>query len=211
MTHSPRRPPGRPQGSHVDAHQRREELLDAAERSLRSRGPDLSLVDVAREAGLTRSALYAAFPDKEALVTALAQRQAQRIIGEVSGIVASTAGPREQTRAAVHCFCTWVEAEPEISAALSAGLSSAAVFDELAGWLEGILTAAFDQLDGDRRAAGPWARALLGAVSASVFWWQRDRTVERDELVEHLTALIWSGFAGAGGERLRTLGPPGPC
>ena len=207
---SPRRPPGRPLGSHVDARQRREELLDAAERSLRSRGPELSLVDVARESGLTRSALYAAFPDKDALVTALARRQAQRIITEVSGIVASTAGPREQTRAAVACFCAWVEAEPAISATLSASLSSATVFDELAGWLEEILAAAFDQLDGDRRAAGPWARALLGAVSASVFWWQRDRTVERDELVEHLTALIWSGFVGAGGERLRTLGAPSP-
>lgn len=153
---STRRPPGRPLGSHIDARQRREDLLDAAERSLRSRGPELSLVDVARESGLTRSALYAAFPDKDALVTALAQRQAQRIVAEVSGI------------------------------------------------------AAFDQLDGDRRAAGPRARALLGAVSASVFWWQRDRTVERDELVEHLTALIWSGFVGAGGERLRTLGAPAP-
>lgn len=207
---STRRPPGRPLGSHIDARQRREDLLDAAERSLRSRGPELSLVDVARESGLTRSALYAAFPDKDALVTALAQRQAQRIVAEVSGIAASAAGPREQTRAAVDCFCAWVEAEPAISATLSASLSSAAVFDELAGWLEGILAAAFDQLDGDRRAAGPWARALLGAVSASVFWWQRDRTVERDELVEHLTALIWSGFVGAGGERLRTLGAPAP-
>jgi AcrR family transcriptional regulator len=199
---SARRPPGRPQGSHVDAQQRREELLDAAERSLRSRGPELSLVDVARESGLTRSALYAAFPDKEALIAALTQRQAQQIISEVSGIVASTAGPREQTRAAIDCFCAWVEAEPAISAALSASLSSSAVVDELAGWLEGTLTAAFDQLDGDRRASGPWARALLGAVSASVFWWQRDRTVERAELVEHLTTLIWSGFVGAGGERL---------
>ena len=103
-----------------------------------------------------------------------------------------------------------VEAEPEISAALSTSLSSATVFDELAGWLEAILAAAFDQLDGDRRAAGPWARALLGAVSASVFWWQRERTVERDELVEHLTALIWSGFVGAGGEHLGTLEAPGP-
>ncbi|WP_395311307.1 TetR/AcrR family transcriptional regulator [Mycobacterium sp. AMU20-3851] len=210
MTEAPRRPPGRPQGSHIDAQQRREELLDAAERSLRSRGPELSLVDVARESGLTRSALYGAFPDKEALVAALAHRQAQRIITEVSGIVVSTADPREQTRAAVDCFCAWVEAEPAISAALGASLSSAAVFDELAGWLEGILTVAFDQLDGNRRAAGPWARALLGAMSASVFWWQRDRTVERDELVEHLTALIWSGFVGAGGQRLRTLGTPGP-
>lgn len=194
---------GRPPGSRIEPQQRRAELLDAAERSLRSRGPDLSLVDVAREAGLSRSAVYAAFPDKEALVAALAQRQARRIIDEVAAVVGAAGDPRAQTRAAVECLCRWVDEDPHVSAALGESMRAPAVFDVLAQWLESVLALGFDQLGGDVRAAGPWARAVLGAVSTAVRWWARERTMSRDELVDHVTSLVWSGFAGAGGSTLR--------
>ena len=193
---------GRPPGSQVQPEQRRDELLDAAERSLRSRGPELSLVEVAKEAGLTRSAVYAAFPDKDALVAALARRQTRRIIDEVAKVVSSAGDPQAQTRAAVDCLCRWVDDEPSVSAALASSMRSAAVVDDLATWLERVLAIGFDQLGGNPRAAGPWARAVLGAISTAVFWWARERTMSRDELVDHLTALIWSGFAGAGGASL---------
>ena len=169
---------------------------------MRARGPKLSLVEVAREAGLTRSAVYAAFPDKDALVAALARRQTRRIIDDVAKVVGSEGDPRAQTRAAVDCLCRWVDDEPNVSAALASSMRSGAVVDDLANWLEIVLTVGFDQLGGNPRAAGPWARAVLGAISTAVFWWARERTMSRDELVDHLTALIWSGFAGAGGASL---------
>jgi len=207
---TPRRGRGRPPGSHVQRDLRRDELLDAAERSLRKGGPDLSLVDVAREAGLTRPAIYAAFPDKDSLVLALAQRQAHRIIAEIGVVVRSVGDPRGQTRAAVDCLCRWVDEEPSISAALTSRIRSTSVSEELARWLESVLTAGFRQLGADGAAAGPWARALVGAVSAAVFWWATDRAMSRAELVDHLTALIWSGFAGAGGAALTMPIETGP-
>lgn len=201
-TRSRHRGPGRPPGARVEPEQRREELLDAAERSLRARGPELSLVDVAREAGLTRSAVYAAFPDKEAVSAALARRHSRRIVEELSSVVSSTSTPREQTRAAVDCLCRWVEDEPHLSNALGSSMRSPAVFDELGRWLETVFTVGFSQLGGEARAAGPWARAVLGAVSTSVRWWARERTMTRDELVDHVSALLWSGFQGGGGAGL---------
>lgn len=201
-TRTGQRGPGRPPGARVEPEQRREELLDAAERSLRARGPELSLVDVAREAGLTRSAVYAAFPDKEAVTEALARRHTRRIVEELSIVVASTTSPREQTRAAVDCLCRWVDEEPHLSNALSPSMRGPAVFEELGRWFESVFTAGFEQLGGDVRAAGPWARAVLGAVTTSVQWWARERTMSREELVDHVSALLWSGFEGGGGAGL---------
>lgn len=142
------------------------------------------------------------FPDKDALVTELARRQTERIIGQIATVVGSAGEPRGQTRAAIDCLCRWVDEEPNVSAALITHIGASSASAELANWLETVLSAGFSQLGGEIRAAGPWARAVVGAVSTAVFWWARDRVMSRDELVDHLTALIWGGFSGAGGDGL---------
>jgi AcrR family transcriptional regulator len=77
----PRRPRGRPAGGGISAQESREAFLDAAERSLSTRGYRASTMEViAREAGYSRGNIYRHFPTRECLVQALAQRTAQRNI-----------------------------------------------------------------------------------------------------------------------------------
>lgn len=73
MTVSPFRPPQR---SHARSNHAR--ILAAAREEL-SRDPDASLDEIARAAGVARRTLYGHFPNREALVTALAAEARQSV------------------------------------------------------------------------------------------------------------------------------------
>ncbi|MFM9378470.1 TetR family transcriptional regulator [Gordonia sp. VNK21] len=198
----PRRGRGRPPGPPVDPQVRREELLDAAERAIGRSGPDVSLAQVADEAGLTRSAVYAAFADREALVSALARRHSEQVVQRLWEVTRQVEDPREQTRLSVEVLAAWFDENPDLATMLDrhdenrSGRQGRRSF--IASSLAEILEDGFRARGLDPAPAATWARGLVGAVSSAVRWWAQTREVGRDELVEHLTALIWSGFDGAG-------------
>jgi AcrR family transcriptional regulator len=68
-----------------DAAANREALLDAA-RVLLNREPNASLEAIAAEAGLTRRTIYGHFPNRDALLDALAQRGSERVVAAMDGI-----------------------------------------------------------------------------------------------------------------------------
>ncbi|MFT3901266.1 MAG: TetR/AcrR family transcriptional regulator [Gordonia sp. (in: high G+C Gram-positive bacteria)] len=193
-----RRRRGRPPGPPVDPAQRREELLDAAEAVLREQGPDAGLADVAAAAGLTRSAVYASFADRNAVLSALATRHAARLVGRLVDIVGGISDPAEQTRASIDILAAWFEDEPELSQALAGHLlpTTPAAGGMVVDTIAAILAEGFRSRGSDDAPAQTWARALIGAVSSTIGWWSTTRTISRDEVVDHLFLLVWSGFSG---------------
>lgn len=188
---------GRPPGPPVDAELRREQLLDAAETAIRRSGSGVGLAEVATEAGLTRSAVYAAFADRDALIDALAQRHAKATVARLLAIVGSIEDSYEQTRASVDVLAGWFEDEP-VLAPLLVGRMNRARTDRgsiIISSLVDILRLGFTTRDTDPAPAEPWAYALVGAVSTTMDWWSRTRTLSRTEVVDHVTALIWGGFS----------------
>lgn len=192
-----RRRRGRPPGPGVDPQERRRQLLDAAEAAFRTRGPDVGLADVAAQAGLTRSAVYASFTDRNALLDALASRHARLIVEQIVTIAGGVDDPAQQTRAAIDVLAAWFEDEPELARVLSAHLLPVAPTDGMViGALTDILATGFTSRGRDPDPARTWAHALVGAISSTVTWWSASRTISREELVDHLFLLIWSGFSG---------------
>lgn len=196
-----RRGRGRPPGPPLDTGRRREVLLDAAERAVRRHGTDVGLAEVAAEAGLTRSAVYAAFRARDALIDALAVRHSRGIVDRLTAVLADISEPREQTRAAIDILAAWFDEEPQLARLLLRRLNRTGV-----GGTGIVITAVAAALregfiDRGRSpvAAQTWAHALVGAVSATVGWWSTTRTIPRADLVDQLTDLVWSGFAGVDG------------
>src|SRR5918997_3382323 len=108
---------GRPRGPRRTREERREELLDAAERAIRRAGPQASMDQLASEAGITKPILYSHFGDRAGLADALAVRAGGRLVDSLSETMAAatlTREPREVVRAAMGTFCSFVENEPEI-------------------------------------------------------------------------------------------------
>lgn len=112
-------------------------ILDAAQQVFEQYGARRANVeDVARAAGVSRSTLYRAFPNKEALLEAVLFRQFDAFLAELDK-VASGLPPRE---AVVECFTAGValtreipllarlvETEPEIITGVGAGSHSSLI------------------------------------------------------------------------------------
>jgi AcrR family transcriptional regulator len=195
---SARRSRGRPPGPGVDPDSRRDELLAAAESEIEEHGSEFGLAGVAKRAGLTRSAVYAAFANRDDLLAALTRRHADLITVDMAGVLNDVEGPLMQTRATVDLLARWMEDNPELSAVLAPRMQAGVGDSLVTGFLEHVLDVGLVQVEGNRRAAAPWARAVVGAIWTAVQWWSETRTMDRAELVDHVTDLIWEGFAGVG-------------
>jgi len=180
---------------------RRAQLLDAADRVIRRGGPDVSMDEIAAEAGISKPILYRHFGDKDGLHRALAGRYVDALLDELRA--ARVVGdPRANIAAGIDAYLAFIEREPEayrfvLSAAAQPPTS--AIVDEFRRRLA--VDCAFATAEQLRRAgldpeiAEPWAYGVVGLVRSVGIWWLETRALPRERLVEHLTALLWDGFA----------------
>src|SRR5690242_18022136 len=95
---STRKPParrgrGRPAGGGNTAEQAQVALMDAAERSILSRGFRASTMEIiAREAGYSRAAIYRHFPSRQHLLKALVARKTAKHQSEIGARLSQYSG-----------------------------------------------------------------------------------------------------------------------
>ncbi len=212
-TSSPPRGPGRPPRSAEVRAAQRTRLVDAAMTAIRAHGPDVSVDDIAAEAGVSKPVLYAEFGDKvgigEAIAVELGDRGERVVVEEIS-----RAGGLEMRRAltvAINRFIDIVIDEPEIYAFIlrSIRTSDKGLLDNaLIRTLEG----RFQQLarvlapDADPDLVHVVAAGTFGFILASVESWRETarperevRQPQREVLVEQLATILVQGFAATGG------------
>ncbi|HEV7760414.1 MAG TPA: hypothetical protein VGO78_15535, partial [Acidimicrobiales bacterium] len=66
------------------------------------------------------------------------------------------------------------------------------------------LTRALELAEADTAPAEAWGLAIVGMGFVGAEWWIDRRTMAKDDVVEYLTILVWSGLAGAGLDRLQS-------
>lgn len=194
---------GRPPGPAPDPAQRRNELLDAAERVIARSGPDVSMDEVAAELGLTKPAVYRWLGSKAELIAALGERIGQRLRDDLAKAVVVPGEVREVVRAAVDVFCRFVEEHPDLYQFMIQAPPSQPIGDGLTGrpfvWsiateLETSIAATLEGAGGDPAVAGTWSYAVIGAVFVAAEGWRSIGGITRTELVEHLVELIAPAF-----------------
>ena len=187
-----------------DREQRREQLLDAADRVIRRRGPDASMDEIASEAGITKPILYRHFGNKEGLHEALAERYVEALMGELRA-TDSIKEPRAHLSARIDAYLSFVESEPEqyrflLGAAEEPGTSAlVAEFRRRLAAECAIATAESLRRAGlDPEVAESWAHGMVGMVRSAGIWWLDTRSLPRAVLVESLTSLLWDGVSRLG-------------
>jgi AcrR family transcriptional regulator len=79
---APTRPlPAEPKAQRADARRNIESLLDAARKAIAKDGPEASLDDIARDAGVGSGTLYRHFPTRVALLEAVYRDEVARLCG----------------------------------------------------------------------------------------------------------------------------------
>lgn len=112
MTTTPRKP-------RADSLRNRERLMEAAKAAFTEVGPEVSLEEIARRAGVGIGTLYRHFPAREALVEAVYRREVEQL-AEAAGRLAAEAAPLDALRRWMRLFVGYLATKKVIAPALSA-------------------------------------------------------------------------------------------
>jgi len=187
------------------APERRAQILEVARRVFGSSGfHEVSMEDVAREAGVTKPTLYDHFPSKKDLYLALIDSDLESLHGRVRAALEASSGNRERIRASFQAYFDFVDehaagfrllmqeaigGDPEVRSRIGRVRSEIAgeVADLIVRESGGLLTTA---------RAETVAFALVGMVENVAdrqTGWSADA---RGEAVDTLVRFAWRGITG---------------
>lgn len=223
--------------SRWDGHRvaRREELIDATLRAIRTHGAGVGMDEVATTAATSKTVFYRHFTDRAGLYRAVAARVDTTIIRGLTRAADDPApsGARAVVRAVIAAYLHLVEEDPEVyrfivNAPLvppgerPRGDAAAGMSDRIAGHvaeLVGAGLASGDRPAGDVDAAADagtprlWGVALVGMVRATADAWLAAGGAaggpSSDQLADDLTALAWDGLSTVARAPANAGGPGG--
>jgi AcrR family transcriptional regulator len=183
--------------------QRRAVLVQAAMRAIRQHGPDVTMDDIATEAGVSKPILYRHFLDKGDLYMAVSETATEQLRAVLLSGLSSEVDPRTLLRVVIEAYLTFIESEPELYRFVvrrsftdrplpqDPVTTNAAL---IAGALATIFTDQLRSLGLDPGGAQTWAYAGVGMVQAAGDWWLQDRTLSREQLRDYLLMMAWGAL-----------------
>jgi AcrR family transcriptional regulator len=187
---------------------RRTELAHVARRAVHHHGPDVSMDEIAAEAGTSKSIVYRYFRDKSGLQAAVGEVVLEQMHARLDQAVSTAVTPRDGLRSMIGAYLEMVEGSPNVywfvtrPAAEDASVSLGRFLDAIAT----IIARPFVQLASGRGPAGSavvghvadvWAAGAVGFVKGAGDWWLAHRddpdAPSRDELAERVTTWLWAG------------------
>lgn len=191
---------------------RRAEFVEATIRAVTTRGPDVGMDEIAAEAGVTKPVLYRHFTDKADLYVAVGTRATDILMGKIVPALAQDGPIYERIRRAVGEYVVFIDEYRELYRFLVLKPNPAKQDLErqdkskIAAVLGELLAAYLKLFRMDSAIAGPSAHGIVGLVQGAGDWWlDHPDEMGRDQLIDHLTMLIWHGIDGvlrAGGVTL---------
>jgi len=201
---------------------RREELVDATMRAIRTHGATVGMDGIAAAAGTSKTVFYRHFTDRAGLYAAVADRVDRTIMRDVISAAGDADGGQGDGRAgghaegraligaAIDAYLRQVEHDPEIYRFIvaapiletSTGDPSAPVTRHIAEQISVLLDTGITP---DPVRSRVWAHGIVGMVrSAADDWLTRgagESGVTREQLAALLTDLAWSGLSSEWGDR----------
>jgi AcrR family transcriptional regulator len=188
---------------------RRRELLEAAERIVLRDGPGASMNAIAAEAGITKPILYRHFGDKGGLYRALAVRHTDALLDNLRTALDAPVLRRDRVEATLDAYLVAIETRPQVyrflmhpadeenptESGFDVGRHSAPLLRRLGEELAKVIADRLDLGPGGDERARAWGHGIVGMMHAAGDWWLRERPFPREQLVQHLTDLLWGQLA----------------
>jgi AcrR family transcriptional regulator len=112
-----------PRKPRTDARLNRERILEVAKEAFTRSGPNASLDDIAREAGVGAGTLYRHFPTRDALIEAVYRTEVEKL-AKAERRFAAAMSPIEALRAWMLLFVDYIATKQIIAPALNAHVGS---------------------------------------------------------------------------------------
>lgn len=196
----------------------RAELIEATIRAIDAHGPELSIDDVVKTAGIPRPKLYRFFGDKVELLAAVSGRVQQLIVERVTPHLDPTGPVRDAIRTALIAYIELVAERPNlfrfiVSSQVVTAFGATRLLedgrplsDTVADFFSGLLRLRGANGDHTQYAVD----AMLGAIGLGVLRWLNEPVITARELAEELTAFAWGAIASTAQSRGLTLHPDEP-
>jgi AcrR family transcriptional regulator len=198
----------------------RAELVEATLRAVDEYGPNLSIDDVVKTAGVPRPKLYRFFSDKFALFEAVSERAQQLIIERVVPHFDLTGTALELVRSALTAYVDLVDERPNlfrflIGSHFSDGRSAPAILEsdsqrQLAEATADVAAAILRARGGDADNLEYFTDSMLGAVAYGALRWLNAPTISKAALVDQLTVIVWGAISATAQMRGVVLDPDEP-
>ncbi len=202
---------------------RRQDLLEAALRTIRLKGANTSMDDIAAEAGITRPILYRYFGDRKGLIIAVSEyfsvelledlkvafenevKSFENVVDFESVDLASVIGN------VIGAFLDFVNSDPDLYRFLVSASIASEEYDDLknstldfvetlckniAKYIADLLVST----GRDSGAAEPFAYGIVGMVHFVSMWWLDRGVLSKSRLVDYMSTLLAEGFKS---ERLK--------
>lgn len=191
------RAPGRPRGAQTKLPAARvAELVDAAIAAVRRCGPNASMSDIAREAGITKAVLYDHFSGRDGLRRAVVERYGMNLTGRLGAGLGTQRTPKEVLRASVATLVRYVEDDPDLFRFVTQG--NASLLTDAAPVFATLIGDTLRRAGRDADASEIYAIAALGAVFTATDHWAANPAIPQHDFVDRLCSLLWSGLGGVG-------------
>lgn len=189
----------------------RGEIVEAAFRAIDRLGPDLSVREIAEEAGTAKPKIYRHFNDKSDLFQAIGERLRDMLWTAVfSSVEFATNSAREIIRRSVEEYVSLVDEHPNVLRFFIQGRfpeqseSTMRTLNEGRGItlaMAEMFNNELREMELDRAAIELAAFAAFGSAASATDWWlgpQLDspRRMPRDKFVEHLTTIMMGVISG---------------
>jgi len=109
----------------ADGERNRERLMEAAKAGFAEAGPDVSLEEIARRAGVGIGTLYRHFPTRDALIEAVYRRELEAF-AEAGDQLAATLPPGKALHAWMHLLVDYIATKKVIATAVATMVSDSA-------------------------------------------------------------------------------------
>jgi AcrR family transcriptional regulator len=187
-----------PAYTRLENDERRRRLLElGADLFTRHAYDEISMAQIAREAGISKALLYHYFPSKQDYFVATLATGAEELRRRVEPD--PDLPPAEALMAAVDAYLSWVEDNAEAYEKL---LQSAATVPEVRELVEGVRGATVDRILEGIGATGPAARTAvrgwLWFMDGACLDWIAHRDLERAQILGLLLGTLFGALMAAG-------------
>lgn len=187
-----------PAYTRLENDERRRRLLElGAELFTRHAYDEISMAQIAREAGISKALLYHYFPSKQDYFVATLASGAEELRARIEPD--PSLPPAEALTGAVDAYLSWIEDNADAYAKL---LQSAATVPEVRELVEGVRTATVERILEGLGAGEPAARTAvrgwLWFMDGACLDWIAHRDLERPQLLGLLLGTLFGALMAAG-------------
>ena len=189
----------------------RAEIVDAAFRAIDKRGPELSVREIAEEAGTAKPKIYRHFNDKSDLFQAIGERLRDMLWAEIFPTINLSIDPaREVIRKSVEQYVRLVDEHPNVVRFLIQGRFAEQSESTLRALREGreitlamaeMFNNELREMELDRATIELAAFTTFGAAASATDWWlgsdeNRPRRMTPEKFVTHMTTIMLGAING---------------